>query len=299
MLVQVSPGAVRNHLSLSRANQSRSLWELTHRRGQDRPQYSSPGSVDSSSGPNLHSWKGSLFLGYPIQEDPFILTSTTHQPKALYQTIERKRLKMHKMVKNRQFAIFLQQLALSRVTLTLSFGKTKLLRVLAHSWVRWIATSTNVGVRHSLLQFCKRHCRLAGGTWGLPHWLSRTHFPTNFTVSLWLCPEMRDVNFFRWLQSSSGDGEHGVTFPVNLTCPTSWQGKMNPTPWCKQDLNSCPFDTLPSFSQGLEPWSQLPLGRVNTDAFPECGHRNELISIPWAYDKGSTKGIYFNMGLIT
>lgn len=49
----------------------------------------STGSVDSSSGPTLPSWKESLFLGYPIQEDLFILTSKTHQLKALYQTIEK------------------------------------------------------------------------------------------------------------------------------------------------------------------------------------------------------------------
>lgn len=166
--------------------------------------------------------------------------------------------------------------------------------VLAHSWVRWIVTTTNAGMRHSLLQFWQT--ALQGG-WrhlGLPHWLSRIHFPTNFAVSLWLCPEMRDVNFFRWLQSSSGMGKLWSNISCEFTCPTSWQGKMNLTPWCKQDLTR-----VTQIHSGSWTLVTIFLGRVNTETFSECDHRNELISLPWAYDKGSTKGIYFNRGLIT
>lgn len=180
------------------------------------------------------------------------------------------------------------------MTLTQSFGKTELLSVLAHSWVRWIVTTTNVGMRHSLLQFCKQHCKVALEAPGVCPTDSAEY---TFQLTLqYLCDSALRWGMWIFLDDyrvpvGMGNREY---IPCESYMPHILTRKNEPDP-----LVQTGSDTLPRFIQGLEPWSQFSLGRVNTEAFSECGHRNELISIPWAYDKGSTKGIYFNRGLIT
>lgn len=171
------------------------------------------------------------------------------------------------------------------------FGKTELRKVLAHSWVRWIVTTTNVGMRHSLtvLQTALQ------GRLEAPGVCPTDSAEYTFQLTLqYLCDSALRWGMWIFLDDyrvpvGMGNREY---IPCNLTCPTSWQGKWT---W---PLGVNRIDTLLQIHSGS--WTLVTIFpcRVNTEAFSEWSQK-WTNKPPRAYDKGSTKGIYFNRGLIT